>query len=161
MRLPVLVAVLLIGLSAGRAGAMMPESMWDNTLDLINVAKMQAASNLIRDEKYPGAIKLLLQVVRSEPDNADGWTLLAYSLRKSGDLAGAHEGYDKALALNPNHVYARQYLGELLLLEGDLSGAVEQLAVITARCYGTCPPLDELTARIEEYKANQAAQPAG
>ena len=153
MRLRPLIALLALWLIPLPAGAVMPESGWAGNDNLVNVAKLKASVSLIQGGKFDSAIRLLLQVVRSDPEDADGWTLLGYALRKTGNMRDAHEAYDKALELKPEHIYARQYLGEMLLIEGNLAGAQEQRAVIARECPGGCEPLTLMDQRLEEFRA--------
>lgn len=159
MRLSRLIAVFAAFLCAAPAAAVMPEDGWFNEGDLVNVAKLKAATALIQGENFPTAMRLLLQVVRSDPDNSDGWTLLGYSLRRTGNRKDAREAYDRAIRLRPDHIYARQYLGELMLLEGDIPGAEEQRRVIAAECPQGCEPLKIMDQRLEEFRTRGLLPP--
>ena len=154
-----LMAVVLSAFVAGPALAVMPEDGWFNEGDLVNVAKLKAATALIQGENFPTAQRLLLQVVRSDPENSDGWTLLGYTLRRSGNRKDAREAYDRALELRPDHIYARQYLGEMLLIEGDVKGAEEQRRVIAAECPKGCEPLKVMDQRLEEFRTKGLLPP--
>ena len=61
------------------------------------------------------------------------------------------EYYLKALALEPNHLGANEYLGELYLEEDDLPNAEKQLVTLQKAC-GTCDEYEELAEAIEDYK---------
>lgn len=69
-------------------------------------------------------------------------TYIGYSHRKLGhwDVAMGH--YARALAINPDFVVARGYLGEAFVERGEHAKAAEQLDEIAKRCGTTC----------EEYK---------
>ncbi len=154
-----LIGAALLAFAFRPASAVMPEDGWFNDGDLVNVAKLKAAAALIQGENFPTAMRLLLQVVRSEPDNSDGWTLLGYTLRRTGNRKDAREAYDRALELRPDHIYARQYLGEMMLIEGDVKGAEEQRRVIAAECPRGCEPLKVMDQRLEEFRTRGLLPP--
>ena len=49
------------------------------------------------------------------PKNADAYNWLAYAVRKNGDPAASIPIYEKALALDPKHRGAHEYIGEAYL----------------------------------------------
>ena len=75
-------------------------------------------------------------------------TYIGFATRKLGDVDGAMQFYDRALAIDPNYTVARAYLGEALLGKGDTAAAKAQLREIAARCGTTCPDHVELEAAI-------------
>ncbi len=70
-----------------------------------------AGKKAITAKDWSGAITALNAAAQRDGKNADIQNLLGYALRKSGDLDLALKHYDKALALNPKHRGAREYLG--------------------------------------------------
>jgi len=74
----------------------------------------------------------------------DVYSLMGFSLRKTGDYATALRFYKKALDFDPNHKGAREYLGELYAETGDLVKAREQLAVLTQLCPQGCEEREDL-----------------
>lgn len=73
-----------------------------------------------------------------------------YSLRKSGRLKEAIGNYRKALAINPNFVLAREYLGEGYVAAGRVDLAKVELNEIAWRCGTTCEEYQELAEHIEK-----------
>ena len=63
------------------------------------------------------------------------------------------EGYARALAIDPRHTEAIEYLGELYLALDDLARAEEQLAKLGEICSSGCEEYEELKEAVEEYKA--------
>jgi tetratricopeptide (TPR) repeat protein len=61
-----------------------------------------------------------------------------YSNRKAGRLETGIGYYYKALAINPDYVEARSYLGQAYALAGKRDLAIEQLQEIKARCGTEC-----------------------
>ncbi len=88
-----------------------------------------------------------------DPESADAFNMLAYSQRHLGDLETAIANYGRALELDPRHEGALEYLGEALLLAGDLDGAKQQLATLEQVCPLGCEALDELREVIEAHEA--------
>jgi tetratricopeptide (TPR) repeat protein len=82
---------------------------------------------------------------------------LGYSHRKLGHFDESLVWYQKALAANPNHRGANEYLGELYLQMGDLAKAEERLNKLDDLCFFGCEEYDDLKQEIAEYKAAQAA----
>ncbi|MBB4001796.1 MAG: tetratricopeptide repeat protein [Aurantimonas endophytica] len=67
------------------------------------------------DEDWPAAITALAKVVERRPHHDNAWSLLGYSLRKSGNHERALDAYGRALSINPHHRGAMAYLGEAYL----------------------------------------------
>ena len=104
------------------------------------------AKALIDDEAYSKAIPILQQLIKDKGAYADALNLLGYSYRKSGDATTALEYYNQALAMEPKHLGANEYLGELYLEMQMPDKAKERLAVLKDAC-GDC----------EEYQALESA----
>lgn len=100
--------------------------------------------------RYGEAIAYLDRV--AEPD-ARTLTYLGFAKRKAGDVAAAFPHYRKALQLDPGFVVARAYLGEALLITGDVAGARHELDEIARRCGTTCAAYDELARHVARYEA--------
>ena len=111
----------------------------------------EEAEELIDDEDYAEAIPLLQQSIQEKGEYADALNLLGYANRKLGDKAKAMTYYTKALNLEPNHLGANEYMGELYLEMNDLAKAEERLAVLKTAC-GDCDEFDDLEDEIDDYK---------
>jgi tetratricopeptide (TPR) repeat protein len=110
------------------------------------------AQNKIAAGSYEAAIALLEKVVKKQPKNADALNLLGYSHRKLGEFDESLEYYLAALEIDPDHIGANEYLGELYLQMKDLPKAEERLAVLAKACNG-CEEQKELEEAIAAYKA--------
>ncbi len=86
-------------------------------------------------------------------DDARVLTMIGYSIRKSGRTGEGIAFYHKALALDPNYVEAREYLGEGYLQQGALDKAKDQLVEIALRCGTTCETYAVLAKQISEFEA--------
>ena len=87
--------------------------------------------------------------------SADWNNLLGFALRKMSppDLDGAQRHYDSALRIDPRHLGALEYSGELALMKGNLAQAEERLAVLVKAC-SKCEELDDLKKAVDKFKAN-------
>src|SRR5262245_6712739 len=74
-----------------------------------------AGVKAINAKQYAAAIPLLQKATARDGTNADAFNMLAYATRKNGDPAGAIPIYEKALAIDPKHRGAHEYIGEAYL----------------------------------------------
>jgi tetratricopeptide (TPR) repeat protein len=111
------------------------------------------AKSLIDDDKYQEAIPVLQKLIKDKGAYADALNLLGYSYRKSGDAKDALDYYNQALAMEPKHLGANEYMGELYLEMKQPDKAKERLAVLKAAC-GDCDEYQELQKKISQYVAS-------
>ena len=69
--------------------------------------------------------------------------------RRTGRLDDAFIWYGKALAIDPLHRGANEYLGGLLLETSDVAKARERLAALEIACPNGCEEHDELAEAID------------
>ena len=112
-----------------------------------------AAVAAIQAQDYARAIGLLQGYVQRQPDDADGENWLAYANRKSGHLDEAFDHYAKALAIDPRHRGAHEYVGEAYLMAGNLAKAEEHLKVLDELCFFPCEEYSDLKAAVAAYRA--------
>ena len=94
---------------------------------------------LIRLEKFAEAHEALKFISVPTPSKqADKYNLLGFTARKSGNLKTAGEYYEKALEINPKHIQALEYQGELYLQLGDIDQAKMNLEKINEICWLIC-----------------------
>ena len=111
-----------------------------------------AAVRAIKAEKYATAIPLLQGVVARDNLNADAYNWLAYATRKNGDAAGSLPIYEKALAIDPKHRGAHEYMGEAYLVLGNVAKAKEHLTVLDKLCFLPCEEYRDLKKAVEAYE---------
>lgn len=115
-------------------------------------ADWAAAKTAIAQKKYEEAAPLLRQVVAKDEKNADAWNYLGYISSRADRSDEALGYYGKALALDPRHRGANEYLGELHLKLGDLAKAEERLKVLDGACMFGCAEYDLLKKAVNAYK---------
>ena len=80
-----------------------------------------------------------LKIIDSEfKNNADVNNLLGYSARKLKQYKPADAYYKKALKINPNHLGALEYQGELFVLTNKVSAAKKNLVKLEKLCGLKC-----------------------
>lgn len=106
----------------------------------------QQGRALAKQGHYDWALEVLA-LVQNQNDprvlNYEG-----YSNRKAGRLEIGIGYYRKALAINPNFVLAREYLGEGYVAAGRGDLAKAELAEIEKRCGTQCEEYKDLSAAI-------------
>lgn len=93
------------------------------------------------------------ELVAADPELASAWSLLGFALRKQGRLAEARGAYERALAIEPAHRGANEYMGELWLQLGDPGRALERLAALEAACPEGCEEREELQRAIAAHRS--------
>ena len=99
----------------------------------------------------------LLEAVREDPSNADAHNLLAYTYRKQNNpnLVKAFEHYKVALAIDPQHRGAHEYIGEAYLIAGQPNKAQEHLMALEHICGDRqCDEYKDLAQAIAEFQQN-------
>ena len=108
----------------------------------------------ISNGNYQLAIKYLLKAAKTSPDNPDVYNLLGFSHRKLDKLEESFMYYNRALKLNPRHLGANEYIGELYLRTNNLQKAEEHLKILDDICFFGCGEYDDLKESIGKYKKN-------
>ena len=103
---------------------------------------------LIDLEKFTEAHNAL-KLLNVPTKQADKFNLLGFTARKSGDLESAESYYLRALEINPKHVRALEYQGELFLQLGKVADAKQNLEKIQRICWLPCNEEKQLEEAIE------------
>ena len=109
----------------------------------------------VEAQDFNRALGLLGKVVRADPQNADAWNWIGFSNRKLKRLKVSLVAYKKALAIDPDHRGANEYLGELYLTTGDLAKARARLDKLDGICFFGCEEYDDLKRAIKAFEAAQ------
>jgi tetratricopeptide (TPR) repeat protein len=112
------------------------------------------AKRALAAKDWEAAINALLSAALRDTRNADIQSYLGFAYRKSGQLEPAFRHYEKALALNPRHRGAHEYVGEAYLMAGNIAKAEEHLAALENICLLPCEELEDLKNEIQRYKAS-------
>jgi tetratricopeptide (TPR) repeat protein len=112
------------------------------------------AVRAVNSGDYQRAVTMLKDVVASDARNADAWNYLGFSNRKLEHYDDALAAYQKALAIDPDHRGANEYLGELYLDMGNLPKAKERLQRLDDVCTFGCEEYDDLKAAIKTHEAS-------
>lgn len=103
---------------------------------------------LIGGGNYPGAVEALRPILADNPEDVEALSLMGFSQRKSGNHQAALGYYNRALALDPEHLGTNEYLGELYVEAGEMALARERLGVLEAVCGTQCNEYKDLAAVI-------------
>ena len=98
------------------------------------------------------AISPLRDWIVSNPGDADALNLLGYAYRKIGNWEKSRRYYTKALAVEPDHPGALEYMGELELQTGNPGAARTLLIRLQAACPDGCGELDDLIEAFAEHQ---------
>jgi tetratricopeptide (TPR) repeat protein len=115
------------------------------------------AKQMIEARDYRNAVPLLQQVVQKDPRNADAYNLMGYAIRSSGDPNGSLVYYQQALAIDPRHLGAHEYIGEAYLMLNRPQEAEQHLARLDSLCVFGCSEYRQLKAAIAGYKQGRRA----
>lgn len=106
------------------------------------------AVGLINQARYTEAIVELKTMAANIGPHPDVLNYLGYSHRKTGQFVKAEAYYLTALAVDPNHLGANEYLGELYVQTGQMDKARVQLAKLENLCSFGCVQEAELRGWI-------------
>ena len=102
----------------------------------------------INSGQYTTALTSLKSADKSYPNNADINNLLGYTSRKLKQYTQAGTYYTKALKIDPKHLGALEYQGELFMTLKKTSSAKSNLAKIKAICGTSCEEYIDLKKAI-------------
>ena len=115
---------------------------------------LRKAVSAINQKNYRGAEYQLRDALRLTKSNPDVWNLLGFSYRKQGKLDKAWDAYERALTLDPDHIDANEYLGELYLMQGQVDLAKKQLEKLDALCPAGCKERETLAQAIADHSGS-------
>lgn len=123
------------------------ENVNDDAFGLYRKAKKN-----LRKKRFEKALGLLLKAEQRDTESADIQNLLGYTYRhlEKYDLSYSH--YKKALTLDPEHVGATEYLGQLYVSTGRLNLANKQLAKLKMFCGVRCDEYQSLAQSITDNR---------
>ena len=107
------------------------------------------AVGLINQERFGEAFAALERTQAAVGPHADVLNYMGFVSRKLGRFDAALAYYHEALTLDPGHLGATEYLGELYIQMGDVGRARTQLARLDDLCAYGCAQREELARWIE------------
>lgn len=141
-------AVLAVGLSFFGSGPLLAAGTEDTAVDTpAGMSAYDAAKEAIYLKDYATAKPILVQLTLDEPGNADAWNLLGFSNRKMGIMDAAAVAYETALKINPEHLGALEYQGEMYIETGMIDKATANLDALKSLC-GDCEEYNDLAKAL-------------
>ncbi|WP_419912657.1 tetratricopeptide repeat protein [Hoeflea sp.] len=148
----VVAALALLMMSSTGVVAAPAEDHWSRTPDEAADVLLDEAQTYIKRGRFDLAMVVLAEAAEASPENPDVWNLIGFSQRNSGNLDESAEAYTKALRLDPDHLGALEYQGELFLLTGDVQSALGNLQRMESLCPEGCEETGELAASIRRFQ---------
>jgi Flp pilus assembly protein TadD len=106
------------------------------------------AKAMVDEGSYAAALPKLVGLTQNDPGNADAWNLLGFTYRKLNQLEDSDAAYLKVLAINPNHLGALEYQGELFITQGKIDAAKANLVKLQGLC-GDCEEAEDLAKSLK------------
>ena len=105
---------------------------------------------------YAGKYQLAMDTFKlvADDNNPSALNGLGYTHRKLGQLDRGIGYYKLALAIDPDYLLAREYLGEGYVMAGQIDLAKQQLSQIKQRCGTTCKEYRLLARAISTGSEN-------
>jgi tetratricopeptide (TPR) repeat protein len=116
----------------------------------------RTAIRLIHHEKYSEAIPYIDQAAADKPTNSNVLSYAGYAHGKIGEYGTSLEYLKRALAGDPDHKAAHEYLGEDYLAMHNMAAANAQLAELARLCPGGCDEKEALSKAIADYQSRLA-----
>ena len=127
---------------------------YKNAVKLIEAAKKYESKDKMDKalKRYKKAQKILLELDKKKPLQADTLNYLGFTTRKLGDFEAGEKYYLLGLQVEPNHVGINEYLGELYVVTNRIDLAKERLEVLKS-C--NCEEYQELKEIIDGIKKSK------
>ena len=127
---------------------------YKNAVKLIEAAKKYESIDKMDKalKRYKKAQKILLELDKKKPLQADTLNYLGFTTRKLGDFEAGEKYYLLGLQVEPNHVGINEYLGELYVVTNRIDLAKERLEVLKS-C--NCEEYKELKEIIDGTKKSK------
>ena len=127
---------------------------YKNAVKLIEAAKKYESKDKMDKalKRYKKAQKILLELHKKKPLQADTLNYLGFTTRKLGDFEAGEKYYLLGLQVDPKHVGINEYLGELYVVTDRINLAKERLEVLKS-C--NCEEYQELKEIIDGTKKSK------
>ena len=114
----------------------------------VAVDELAKIRSLIAANNYSQALIELRRVDRVMTNSADVKNLLGFTSRKLGQYSQAGVYYVKALQIDPRHLGALEYQGELFVIQKKMTQAKRNLATLKRLCATSCEEYVDLQDAI-------------
>lgn len=111
-------------------------------------SKLDDVTMLLESKNFTQALSDLKNMDKEFPNNADINNLLGYASRNLMQYKQSASYYTKALRINPNHLGAIEYQGELFVKTKKVAAAKRNLAKLKSLCGVNCPEYLDLRKAI-------------
>ena len=118
-------------------------------------ADYAAGRRALQARDWPAAVASLSKAEVRNPDHADLHTDLGFAYRNLRQYDVAFKHYERALAIEPRHRGAHEYIGEAYLMVDDVKGAEKHVAALKRICLLGCEELKDLEQAVAKYKAGR------
>lgn len=113
------------------------------------VSELAAVNTLLKSNNFNKALSDLVELDREFPNNAEVNNLLGFAARNLGQYPQSAIYYQKALRIDPNHLGALEYQGELFVKTKKIKAAKRNLAKLKRLCGTACPEYQDLNKAIK------------
>ena len=129
------------------AVSLAPVAYAADTVQTDTAPDLRSVRAAIKVKHYSEALAELKTIEVKTP-HPDVYSLMGFTLRKTGDRPQAMVYYQKALAADPVHKGALEYQGELFVEMGQIDKAKENLAKLHKLCVFGCEEETDLKEAI-------------
>ena len=140
-------------------GAGTSSSTDNSTVTSEQIIKLyELAEKHIDNNSYDKSLKLLKKLTKREDlgtKRADIYNLLGFSYRKleNPDLDKSFAAYMMAIEIDPSHLGAHEYLGELYLMRDQKDKAIKMLEKLNQLAGSNTEEYRELKIAIDQYQS--------
>ncbi len=144
-------AAAALALLPGVGGAVQSDDADDQAL--LADADYAAGMAALKGDDAAGALRRFQSALKRFPDAANLHNELGYAHRKLRQFDPAFEHYKRALAIDPRHRGAHEYIGEAYLMVGDVASAEKHVAALRSICLLPCAELTDLQKAVDSQRA--------
>lgn len=142
------------GTGAGSSGTPTPEPTKSTTETPVTTTKknlnnqLEEINAMLKAKDFSKALSELVALDKEFTNNADINNLLGFASRNLGQFSQSARYYSKALQINPNHIGALEYQGELFVKTNKIKAAKKNLAKLKQLCGTNCDEYRDLKKAI-------------
>lgn len=142
------------GSGAGSGGTPTPEPTKSTTETPVTTTKknlnnqLEEINAMLKAKDFSKALSELVALDKEFTNNADINNLLGFASRNLGQFSQSARYYSKALQINPNHIGALEYQGELFVKTNKIKAAKKNLAKLKQLCGTNCDEYRDLKKAI-------------